>query len=546
MSSDSSDSDSEAEINPFVVRSASAPSTKKKKKKKKESKKKKKTKKKKKKKGKHKHKDGYDSDTSLSSGIEDGALAKDETDVKIFQDMFMKRDTSKVIAEASVYDRFSDNEESEEEEGDRLGPGLGKKENDPKREKRKGKQKDKKKKGKKKKEKKKKKKKSKKKGSSRDENSDSDDSDKVKEPSVRLDLPGATKLLKILLEAAASMKDELKGMFAHIDTGEELDVSGISNLEIRSSLELFFEALLFKKGPEGGWQASVHTPKLMDLFAPNIQRFKFVPKQKPIALSTIEEVVEVSSSSTEKVRPPKTKRPGPAMPSEVQIEEAKRLAEAKEWEKGDDEELDSDSEVDGPTLPGQNSKEKEMALEALRNMRERALEQKKLADAKPKHEGWMMSLPEERLLDGSMDQRGRTFSMKGVQTRGDTSEWTMTPEERRRKKAEEMFNMHAEIRAKPGPKTKLKLKRKRDEKEKQSETRQRGSALQEQKSLLQLHQQEQTRTKKKKQIGGTSSFSFKGMREDRQFNKKEAKNMKNAGKQLTMGFSSGQLYKSGM
>mmetsp|Transcript_44562 Transcript_44562/g.74337 ORF Transcript_44562/g.74337 Transcript_44562/m.74337 type:complete len:91 (+) Transcript_44562:1092-1364(+) len=52
--------------------------------------------------------------------------------------------------------------------------------------------------------------------------------------------------------------------------------------------------------------------------------------------------------------------------------------------------------------------------------------------------------------------------------------------------------------------------------------------------------------KKKKQIGGTSGFSFRGMREDRQFNKKEAKNMKNAGKDLMMSFGPGSLYKSGL
>eukprot|EP00469_Lotharella_globosa_P008948 CAMPEP_0167789348 /NCGR_PEP_ID=MMETSP0111_2-20121227/10635_1 /TAXON_ID=91324 /ORGANISM="Lotharella globosa, Strain CCCM811" /LENGTH=536 /DNA_ID=CAMNT_0007681505 /DNA_START=14 /DNA_END=1624 /DNA_ORIENTATION=- len=520
----------------------------------------KKIKKKKKKKKKKKRVDD-DSDSSLSSGVEDGGLVKDQTDQKIFEDMFMQRDTGKVVMDASVYDKFSDNEESEEEAAERLGPGLrkgkaprGSTDETAKKKDKKKRKKEKKKKKKKEKKKKKDKKKSKKKSDDSSDDSDSDlDYVKKKRAEIpRLDIKGAFKSLDNLLGAAESMKEELGGMFKHIDTGEELDINGIANPEIRENLERFFHQLLFKEGPEGGWMASSNTPKLYDFFSPNIDRYVFKPKpkkpkpkKKPKPASAVTEAAE---SSKEAVDPPKARAPrraGPAMPSAQELEQAKILAEEKRWEM-EKEESESD-DMEGPMLPGQQSAIKERALENLRRVREMALEEKKLAAHKPKHEGWMTQMPGERSGNKNlMDQKGRTFSMKGVQKRGDTSEWTMTPEERKRKAAEKMLELH-------DPKTRKRGRLNLKGREETSSTKNKDDGgvrlsipvnMPGEKSLLEIHQGD--RAKKRRQIGGTTGFSFKAMRNDRQFNKKEASNMRNAGKQLSMGFSTGQVYKSDM
>jgi len=580
------------DLNPFVV-CASDPIGKKKARKKK-----------KKKRSKHKKEKRDDPDSSdnssLSSGVEDGALAKDKTDLKIFQEMFLERDTSKVVAEASVYDRFSDNESEEDDERQgkvRLGPGLRRAEDMSKKKKKKKKKKSKKKKEDKKRKKRKKKKenkskdkkrrreKTKKSSGSSSSDSSSSDSDADDEKSVPrlINLPLAFKTVDLLLGIAKSMKDELPGMLGHIDEGEELDISGIPNEEIREKLSVFFEAMLFRKGPEGGWQKSYNTPPLLPLFSPNIERYIFKPQPKPRRRldkpktsspkndatadsqgSGDEHVQKSSAAHTHK----KKSVAGPAMPSFQQLEEAKKMAEAKAWENtndSDDDNEEAEEEDLGPTLPGQNSKEKELALENLRRIREIGLERKKLEALKPKRENWMTVLPEERSIGGSnpLEQKGRTFSMKGVKKRGDTSEWTMTPAERRQKAAEKLLEeTHGSTSSSSSKKRKRSLARKQPlrmkeerveanesiQKKKKKTKKQLQEQEQQRESLLSLHQRERQKnnSKKKKQIGGTSGFSFRGMREDRQFNKKEAKNMKNAGKDLMMSFGPGSLYKSGL
>ncbi|GAB5353836.1 hypothetical protein AAMO2058_000068300 [Amorphochlora amoebiformis] len=539
-----------------------------------------KKKKKKKKKKKHRKKEESDSDSSLSSAVEDGALAKDETDVKIFEEMFMKRNTDKVVADASVYDRFSDNEESEEEEGPRLGPGLVKKIsgvdlNTKKKgkEKKSSKKSSKKSKKKKKKEKEKKKKKKKKKKTASSDDDNPSDSDDAKESIPRIDLKAAFLAIDGLLSTAESMKEELSGMLGHIDSGEELEISGIPNPDIQKYLGVLFKAMLFKRGDEGGWQRSGNTPKLLPLFRPNIERFVFVKKKKKSERSGKREkprvtaeheqsdskptevikkgrvgkemdkiIGKIEDEAVQKAKPKRQARAGPMMPSAAEMEEAKKLVDARGWENQPEDDPD-DSDDLGPTLPGQNSEAKEQALEQLRRVREIAIERKKQEALKPKHEGWMTVMPEERRMDSSLDQRGRTFSMKGVQKRGDTSEWTMTPEERRRKQAEKLLEMHQPP---AGSKRKRGTLRFKGQDEDEEKPKAYIPVLDKSgKSLLDMHQNERSKTKKR-QIGGTRNFSLKSMREDRRFNKKEADGMKSMGKKLTMSFGAGQLYKSQM
>jgi len=509
----------------------------------------KKKKKKKKKRKKAKKKRGYDSDSSISSDVEAGGLAKDETDLKMFEEKFMLRSTEQVVADASVYDRFSDNEKSDEDTGERLGPGLrkSKKKNRAEATKQKSKKKLKKSKKKKKEKKSKKKKKKKKQKSSSSSDDDSDDEEeKISMP--RLDLKSAYKVLEDLLGAAESMKGELPLMLGHIDEGEELDIKGIPNEEIRKCLTAFFKAMLLEKGPEGGWKSSGNTPKLSPLFSPNIERYVFKPKPKPKVESAAKMTID-EPSKVEKVQAPvKKRRAGPAMPSVAELNEAKRLVEERLWEKKqklpEEEESDDDDE-EGPTLPGQNSAAKERALEKLRTVREMQLEQKKLADKKPKHEGWMTALPKSRRLDQKLDQRGRSFSMKGVTVRGDSSEWTMTPEEKRRRHAEKLLEMQNK-KKNPG---RLRIKGQEDvEKEKIPAGKQLEITKGEkgEVALIDIHRKEKMKSKKRKQIGGTTGFSFKAMREARRFNEKEANKMHTAGKKLKMSFGAGQLYQSQM
>jgi len=327
--------------------------------------------------------------------------------------------------------------------------------------------------------------------------------------------------------------------------------------------------MLFRRGPEGGWQKSYNTPPLLPLFSPNINRFTFKPQQpkprrlhkpkpsSPVrdAAPAVEEKIHKNTAANEKKR--KTVA-GPAMPSSQQLAEAIKMAEAQNWEKTADSDDDNDEMEDlGPTLPSQNSKEKELALANLRRIREIGLERKKLEALKPKRENWMTVLPEERSVAGGnpLEQKGRTFSMKGVKKRGDTSEWTMTPAERRQKAAEKLLEETHGVTSSSSSSKKRKHSLaanddqtlERNQITIQKKKKKKKKELQEE-SLLSLHQRERQKhsSKKKKQIGGTTGFSFRGMREDRQFNKKEAKNMKNAGKDLMMSFGPGSLYKSGL
>lgn len=91
----------------------------------------------------------------------------------------------------------------------------------------------------------------------------------------------------------------------------------------------------------------------------------------------------------------------------------------------------------------------------------------------------------------------------------------MTPEERARKKAEQLLVGTSEN--DKVKRSKLKLKEKA--------ARKRAAAMAEPavtqgESLLSAHQNKRKKTQKK-QVGGTFNFSFRGMREDRQYNKKE-------------------------
>ena len=93
-------------------------------------------------------------------------------------------------------------------------------------------------------------------------------------------------------------------------------------------------------------------------------------------------------------------------------------------------------------MSGEYKMERLMQYEAANNLRDQPVEEKR--------EAWMTVLPDERALGlGAGDpseallNRPREFSRKGVQSRGDTSQWTDTPADRERKAMERQLGMIA-------------------------------------------------------------------------------------------------------
>ena len=150
----------------------------------------------------------------------------------------------------------------------------------------------------------------------------------------------------------------------------------------------------------------------------------------------------------------------------------------------------------------------------------------------------MTKIPDKPRLGAAIDQKPRTFTKSRSGSAGgpiDSTEWTMTPADRERARAEKLLAAHSGTRKR----SRLQLKPGRDDTVKQES----APAVTSGESLVSLHQNKR-RKGERRQIGGTVGFSFKAMREDRRFNEKEAKGMKSMGKKLSLAFSKGQVYKS--
>lgn len=99
----------------------------------------------------------------------------------------------------------------------------------------------------------------------------------------------------------------------------------------------------------------------------------------------------------------------------------------------------SDSEVYGPLPPTHTVDMDHYLRDKFRQREEKLSRRQEEADAPKGRESWMLELPEDKPLFEALGglkgiNRPRVFAKKSKEEKGDTSEWTDTPEEKERKK----------------------------------------------------------------------------------------------------------------
>eukprot|EP01083_Nonionella_stella_P088477 246589_1 len=263
--------------------------------------------------------------------------------------------------------------------------------------------------------------------------------DMAKSDKLNIDLEEAKLTIAELLSKDSSAWDEIHTMLTMIDNGEEIDIGGIEDREVKRLLAQMMRAFglietenVFRSTTTGRPDpvSRLWSEEELKIVARDLNGSQSSPKPKSTA-----NVSEIGpslgpSSSLEEENYTKRKQIGPAIPDASQFALSERLTA---------EGPPADEDMVGPSLPGRVDpalrKVGEMRADALAEQRRlKKLDERERASGKSKRESWMTELPEQSRKIAEVT--GRTFSSREMASQD--SSWTDTPEDRKRKALEQI------------------------------------------------------------------------------------------------------------
>ena len=305
-----------------------------------------------------------------------------------------------------------------------------------------------------------------------------------------LDIKTALELVGGLARRYPEEKEDFQFLFFKVDSKEAINIDGLDDAGVKRTLRTVFRHLSMVQNRQGDFESSPETPKLLDLFLPcfapitSASSSSFSSSTTATSLSSsslsssslsssisdstspIPEAVAASSPSqaastsppaasssnskdtASEVKPTEDEKTssfkrgvGPALPGREERERMLAvLKEEQEKEAALEQEMGHDF---GPTRPELMSSVERQALAQLQHTRqEDAMRKKREAEEKKakghaERESWMTELPTLRGMRGGVESvKNRKFMSKSMVKIGNTSSWTETPAEKRKREEE--------------------------------------------------------------------------------------------------------------
>ncbi|PKA61496.1 hypothetical protein AXF42_Ash014413 [Apostasia shenzhenica] len=330
-------------------------------------------------------------------------------------------------------------------------------------------------------------------------------------------------ILRLILEKFPDVANDLEQLLHLIDSGQGVDIRGISDKSFARILKKLFQSLSLEKNSKGvfllpsngaptlkviGSVLSSHlksgetyviTPPKKQQESPSC------PESKENQCRNDSELAEIEEKE-ESLVPPKRRFIGPEMPSHELLAAAAELTRAEAEVRDANLEVDNDLFIGPPPatlvteVESANEAERfeEAELKALREAAEwRRIsiegddELLTLTKEEPiaKRDEWMMELPPERKL--GMPLQTTSFSKSGREGRGDASMWTDTPLDKSRKAKQNYLEAYNKARELADMDDKGKAKRS------DADLVDKYNSTKRSKSLMQKHKEESQNLKKR-------------------------------------------------